>query len=111
MTDELMSAEAFDREIEDLDRKRQAVFEGLIRELGQAAASPADADFAVVVSHAQRVLGMTDIQMSMLFKVSRPTINRWSRGVTAPHPMLRKAVFDALLVQVRQELKRSRTSN
>ena len=110
MTEEIISGEAFDREIEDFDRKRHIVFEGLARELQQAAASPADTDFGKVVSHAQKVLGMSDIQMSVLFRVSRPTVNRWARGATAPHPMLRKAVFDSLLSEVRQALKKLRAS-
>jgi len=105
MIDTVAGPEGFDREVQAFDLQRHAVFEGLARELQQSSASPATADFGRVLNHAQKILGKSDLQMSQLFKVSRPTINRWTRGVNAPHPLLRKAVFDALLIEVRQALK------
>ena len=111
MTDEILSGEALHQEIADFDRKRHVVFEGLARELQLASAASTEAKFDTVVNHAQKVLGLSDLQMSVLFKVSRPTINRWVNGATAPHPMLRKAVFETLLVEVRQSLKRLRVTS
>lgn len=108
MTDILVHQDPFDRDVLDFDRQRHTVLEGLVRELQQASAAPSDAEFGKVFEHARRVLGKTELQMSQLFKVSRPTVNRWIRGVTAPHPMLRKAIFDAMLVEVRQALKNVR---
>jgi hypothetical protein len=107
---EVVTQSGFDRAVQDFDRQRHAVFEGLARELQQASADPAAAEFGKVLSHAQKVLGKSDLQISQLFKVSRPTVNRWTRGVTAPHPMLRKAIFDSLLGELRQAIKGLRFS-
>ena len=105
MTDACMDAESFDREVEDFDRKRLAIFETLIKELVKASADVDSSDFGRVFSHAQSVLGISDLQMSLLFKVSRPTIGRWTRNVTAPHRFVRKAVYDTLLHEANNSLK------
>lgn len=105
MTKEDMNLEAFDREVMDFDRNRYAVFTSLIEELIAAGSNPEETDFGRTFRHAQSVLGKKDIELSKLFKVSRPTIGRWARGVTAPHPLLRKAVYEALLVEAKQTLK------
>jgi hypothetical protein len=91
----------FDRAVENFARQRQHVLATLIEELGAAAIDPEKADFSRILNHAQKLLRKTDLDMSVLFKVSRPTVNRWTRGITAPHPMLRKAVFDTLLVEAK----------
>jgi hypothetical protein len=77
----------------------------LIEELGNAALDPERAEFGRIVRHSQKLLGKDDMEMSLIFKVSRPTIGRWVRGVTAPHPMLRRAVFDSLLVEAKHALR------
>jgi len=110
MIDIVAGPESFDHKVKAFDLQRHSVFEGIARELQQSAAAPEMAEFGRVLNHAQKILGKSDLQMSQLFKVSRPTINRWTRGVTAPHPLVRKAVFDALLVEVRQALKVLRVS-
>lgn len=102
------SGAKFDEAVEEFDRRRQEMCAALIEELMAAGASAETADFGRVFRHAQRVLGKTDLQMSLLFKISRPTVGRWARGVTAPHPLLRSAVFDALLLEAKRALKGQR---
>ena len=102
--------DAFDREVEAFRTSRTAVFTALIEELVPAVANPDKADFARIFRHAQSVLGKSDLQLSNLFKVSRPTIGRWSRGVTAPHPLLQKAVYETLLAETKQALRTFRQS-
>jgi hypothetical protein len=97
--------DAFDREVEAFQSSRTAVFTALIEELVPAVANPDNADFARVFRHAQSVLGKSDLQLSHLFKVSRPTVGRWSRGVTAPHPLLQKAVYETLLAETKLALR------
>lgn len=109
MTTEFFKGEdAFDREVEAFQSSRTAVFTTLVEELVPAVASPEKTDFARVFRHAQSVLGKSDLQLSHLFKVSRPTIGRWSRGVTAPHPLLRKAVYETLLSEAKHALRKFR---
>jgi hypothetical protein len=95
----------FDRAVDDFDRQRSEMLATLIEELGNAALDPEKAEFGRIVGHAQKLLGKKDMEMSLLFKVSRPTIGRWTRNVTAPHPMLRRAAFDALLVEAKHALR------
>jgi hypothetical protein len=105
MTDRLETIERFDEAVEQFDRQRQTMLADLIEELVKAGADPERADFGRVFKHSCRVLGKTDLQMSVLFKISRPTVGRWTRGVTAPHPILRKAVFDTLIGEAKRALK------
>jgi hypothetical protein len=106
MSTELFNSDkAFDRKVEAFQSSRASVFAALIEELVPAVADPEHADFARVFHHAQLVLGKTDLQLSHLFKVSRPTVGRWARGITAPHPFLRKAVFETLLAEAKSALR------
>jgi hypothetical protein len=105
MTDHLEAIGSFDEAVDQFDRQRQVMLADLIEELVRAGADPERADFGRVFKHSCRVLGKTDLQMSGLFKISRPTVGRWARGVTAPHPILRKAVFDTLVVEAKRALK------
>ena len=97
-----------DQAVADFDRDRLSIYESLLSELLTARRDSEATDFCGLFKRAQTVLGRSDLHMSHLFKVSRPTINRWSRGVTQPHPLLRQAVFDTLLVEVRDALKQTR---
>lgn len=66
----------------------------------QLAAYPAgsenDALFQSLFTDAQNLLELNDAELAKMFQVSRPTINRWVSGRTAPHPLARRAVLDAL---------------
>ena len=105
MTQAVGTTGTFDVAVEEFDRQRQTMLADLIEELVKAGAHPEKADFGRAFNHARRVLGKTDLEMSVLFKISRPTVGRWARGVTSPHPILRKAVFDALIVEAKRALK------
>jgi len=80
----------------------------LVTKLAAASSSDADVDFAGLVNAAQRLLAMDDGDMARLLKVSRPTIGRWVRGVSAPHALGRGAIFDALSGQARIRIKNLR---
>ncbi|MEA3040056.1 MAG: hypothetical protein QOE79_2569 [Sphingomonadales bacterium] len=105
MTNEKVTDGTFDRAVDDFDRQRQEVLATLIEELGDAVLDPEGAEFGRIMRHAQKLLNKTDVEMSLLFKVSRPTIGRWTRNVTAPHPLLRRAAFDTLLVEAKRALR------
>lgn len=47
-----------------------------------------DEDFVKMMVNAKG----TERELADLLLVSRPTIDRWKRGVTAPHPLLRDAI-------------------
>ena len=52
--------------------------------------------FSKLFAEAQLLLELDDSELATLFKVSRPTIGRWTRGDSAPHPIGRKSIFTAL---------------
>jgi hypothetical protein len=95
-----------DDAFEAFQTTRAAAFTALIEELVPAIADPAKADFARALGHAKVVLGKDELHFSRLFKVSRPTVNRWLRGVTSPHPLLQKAVYETLLTETKQALRK-----
>lgn len=47
-----------------------------------------------------RLLNLTNKEIAHRFDVSRPTIERWRTGINAPHPAMRKAVYDWLLSRI-----------
>jgi DNA-binding XRE family transcriptional regulator len=55
-----------------------------------------DALFQSLLTYAQNMLELEDTELAKMLQVSRPTINRWVTGRTAPHPLARRAVMDAL---------------
>ena len=97
-----------EKAVVEFDRDRLSIYEALLGELLNARRETESADFAGLFRRVQSVLGRSDLHMSRLFKVSRPTVNRWNRGVTKPHPLLRQAVFDTLLAEVKDALKQTR---
>jgi hypothetical protein len=62
-------------------------------------------DFSNLFSRAQLVLELDDPALAQMFRVSRPTIGRWARGDSAPHPIGRKAVLESLVDVARAKLK------
>ena len=43
------------------------------------------------------LLDMDDDEMCDYLGVSRPTVNRWRRGITHPHPVMIRFVYDDLI--------------
>ncbi len=50
-------------------------------------------EFTKIFASALRVLELEPGYVAKLFKVSRPTVSRWTRGESAPHPLGRGPVF------------------
>ncbi|MDE2403409.1 MAG: hypothetical protein KGM17_01675 [Sphingomonadales bacterium] len=92
----------------ELESRRREMYRALAAKLCSASADPESVDFGAVFRLSQKVLERTDLDMSRMFKVSRPTISRWTRGITAPHPVMRRAMFDLLQAQLRERLKTGR---
>jgi len=80
----------------------------LIAKLAAASSTDADVDFGGLVLAAQRLLAMDDGDMARMLKVSRPTIGRWIRGSSSPHPLGRGAIFEVLSGQARIRIKNLR---
>lgn len=55
-----------------------------------------DAAFKSVVARGMDLLQLLDSDLAHHLGVSRPTVNRWRSGANAPHPAMRKHVFDWL---------------
>jgi hypothetical protein len=84
--------------------RRIAELDDLVRRL-TAAAATGGAEFANLIALAQPLLTLDDLEMAKLLKVSRPTISRWVRGISTPHPLMRKPIFDALVKKARAQVK------
>lgn len=79
--------------------------EELVAKLQAASESEAELDFAGLVGAAQQLLELDDTEMARTLNVSRPTIGRWVRGVSSPHPLTRKAICAALILKARGKIK------
>ncbi len=79
--------------------------EELVSKLEAAAASEAELDFGGLVKAAQQLLELDDTDMARALNVSRPTIGRWIRGVSSPHPLTRQAICGALVKKARGKIK------
>jgi transcriptional regulator with XRE-family HTH domain len=55
-----------------------------------------DAAFNSAVARGMDVLQLLDSDLALHLGVSRPTVNRWRTGANAPHPAMRKHIFDWL---------------
>jgi predicted DNA-binding transcriptional regulator AlpA len=61
--------------------------------------------FAELIRAAQLVLEIDDRELAHRLGVSRPTINRWASGDTAPHPIARPGVVSELEDWANEKLK------
>jgi transcriptional regulator with XRE-family HTH domain len=61
--------------------------------------------FAGLIKQAQDVLETEDDELADRLGVSRPTIGRWERGETAPHPIGRPGVLRVLENLADEKLK------
>jgi DNA-binding transcriptional regulator YiaG len=61
--------------------------------------------FAGLIKQAQDVLEAEDDELADRLGVSRPTIGRWERGETAPHPIGRPGVLRVLIKLADEKLK------
>ena len=80
-----------------------------VKELLQAlkTAEPMDdARFHEVFSCGVTLLNLSDKDVAREFGASRPTVTRWRNGANAPHPAMRKHVYDLLERHAKRILKR-----
>jgi len=63
------------------------------------------AEFSRLFDRAQSVLEVDDTELSRTLRVSRPTIGRWARGDSAPHPIGRGPVLLSLAELAKMKLK------
>ena len=85
----------------DHESIRRTDLESLIAGLRDFSVEADRSEFSRLFERAQLVLELEDVELAGMLRVSRPTIGRWTRGETAPHPIGRKPVF-AVLVRVAQ---------
>jgi hypothetical protein len=79
--------------------------EELIAKLEAAAATDEEIEFGGLVRAAQQLLELDDTDMAGTLNVSRPTIGRWIRGISSPHPLTRKAICNALVKKARGKIR------
>lgn len=79
--------------------------EELIAKLEAAAATDEEIEFGGLVRAAQQLLELDDTDMARILNVSRPTIGRWIRGTSSPHPLMRRAICGALIKDARAKLR------
>jgi DNA-binding XRE family transcriptional regulator len=91
-----------------IERARQQMlpaFNELITDLEAAAATDEEVDFGGLLKAARCLLGLDDADMAATLNVARPTIGRWIRGISSPHPLTRKAICAALIKTARGKVR------
>jgi hypothetical protein len=89
----------------DTELQQVKLLQGLVGQLKSAPTDNAEA-FAKLFALASEMLHADDLQLARVFKVSRPTIGRWTRGESTPHPLGRRPVFQTLLKMVEAEIRK-----
>jgi hypothetical protein len=78
------------------ERLRVTSLESLVAALRGFPFEADRSEFSRLFDHAQLVLEIDDLELARILRVSRPTIGRWTRGESAPHPIGRGSVFATL---------------
>jgi hypothetical protein len=89
------------------ERFRIASLKGLIAELKRGDALSRE-DFAKLFAKAQRILELDDYAVARALQISRPTVGRWTRGESAPHPLGRRPALMWLAKEASHRLKQHR---
>jgi len=97
------------RLVADVRMRTAEALDELVGNLENACKSDSEVDFPGLIKVSQQLLLLDDLEMSRLLMVSRPTIGRWMRGISAPHPLGRSAIFDVLVKKARARAKDFRT--
>jgi len=71
----------------------------LVRELSEADTNDKEL-FHNLIASACEVLDLNDLSIAREFSASRSTVLRWKNGAAAPHPTIRKHVYDYLKAQL-----------
>lgn len=89
-------------------RTRVATLEGLAAELRNFSDESDREAFSDLFSRAQTTLELEDSDLARTLKVSRPTVGRWARAESAPHPIGRRSVLDSMAALAHGKLKIAR---
>lgn len=68
-------------------------------------------DFTRLLTRGIALLNLTDKELAREFGASRPTVTRWRNGDNAPHPAMRKPVFDFLALRSQILIRRLRVAS
>lgn len=103
--------EEFESALPESEARRAAVLRMLISALRSFSANAADdSKFCSLLKHSQSVIELDDDELGDILKVSRTTVGRWSRGVTAPHAIMQESVFKTIARFAESKLKHHRAS-
>lgn len=64
-----------------------------------------DSVFQEILIEGMNLLGLVDDDCARLFDVSRPTVNRWRNGSTAPHRAMRIPLCNVLKKEASKRIK------
>ena len=107
-------AAAVVEEFDSIVRENDSRAKVLERIIAQLESFPPDDDrdaFVSVFKDAKAVLELGDLELANALRVSRPTIGRWERGESAPHPLARRPVFMTLARIARAKLRANQSAN
>ena len=92
--------------LREAEARQGEVLRDLIQRLKDA---PTDDDkaFANLFALATEILKRSDAELAEELSVVRPTIGRWARGESRPHPLGRKSVFRVLQKLAEDHLRRA----
>lgn len=99
----------FDSIVREND-SRAKVLERIIAQLESFHADDDRDAFVSVFKDAKAVLELGDLELANDLRVSRPTIGRWERGESAPHPLARRPVFTTLARIARAKLRANQSA-
>ena len=86
----------------------QSNLETLLEDIGLGLNDLGDmALFHKVIADSLEVFRLTEIMLAEELKTSRPTVNRWKTGATAPHKVVRESVYKTLQKRARSLIKSS----
>ena len=84
--------------------------EAFVCELRVASRTDA-AEFKRLLGRGIEFLSLTDKDIAREFGASRPTVTRWRNGDNAPHPAMRKPVFDWLTQRAQIAIRRQKAAS
>ena len=62
--------------------------------------------FKQIINDSLFVFNLTELMLSEELRTSRPTINRWKTGTTAPHILIRESIYKTLQKRARSLSKK-----
>lgn len=94
----------------DASQQTADALDQLAVSLGEGQSNDECPEFFLLMRAAQVIMRLDDTSLSRIAMVSRPTVGRWTRGVSSPHPLGRNALFESLIRMARSEAKQLRRS-